>query len=91
MWGIQHIKQVCTLTNSSDIYCPDTYSIFHLEIQKRLQIIEEYYTAGIANIIRECLQYDPDERPNLNQLLQKLSEIKVVKDVAKWLDFINLL
>ena len=46
------MSQICTLTSSDDIYCPDSYSIFHLEIQKRLTLIEEYYSSSIANIVK---------------------------------------
>jgi serine/threonine protein kinase len=70
------IMQVCTLSLSSDIYCPDTYSIFHLEIQKRLKIIEEYYSPEIAQIVQDCLQYDPDERPEPAAILQRLKAKK---------------
>ncbi len=66
--------KVCTLMHSSDIYCPDTYSIFHLEIQKRLQIIEEYYSHEIAEIVQLCLQYDPEERPTASVLLARLDK-----------------
>ena len=64
------------MTPSSDIYCPDTYSIFHLEIQKRVQLIEEYYPPSFAEFISICLNYDPEERGGLPDLLQNIEEMR---------------
>ena len=35
--------EVGTMTPSAEVYCPDTYNIFDLEIQNRLQLIQELY------------------------------------------------
>lgn len=35
--------EVCSLVSSNEIYCPETYSIFDLEIQNRYKIIDDLY------------------------------------------------
>lgn len=43
----------------------DTYCILDLEIVKRLNIVEEYYSTEIAHILKKCLEYDMEVRCSL--------------------------
>lgn len=74
--------EVATMTPSAEVYCPETYNIFDLEIQNRLELIEELYPDPLACQkmhvwFKELLQYDENDRKSPTQLRDLYCQLQV--------------
>lgn len=76
--------EVCTLSSSNDIYCPDTYNIFDLEIQNRIELVKEIYGGQdnakncfiIVSMLKELLEYDEIGRKGPREMKSLLENLR---------------